>query len=126
MTGPSKVAGMRAMREARHAEQSRPGRAEKKPPRTELQREIDMMIDPPKPKEDVKPAKPAPNVATKRKKRTAEVIGKTRAGKVQISIWISDELNREMRIAMAEDGQRLESWLDMAIRQELKARVSGS
>lgn len=110
------------MREQRFKERSRPQVETKKPPKTELQREVDALIDPPKPKEDLQPAKAPKNIATKNRKRVAEAIGKSRDGKVQFSTWMPQELMREVRIAAIEDEQTIESFVDMAIRHWLEAR----
>jgi hypothetical protein len=114
---PSKTDALRAMREARF--KAPVPREAKKPPKTELQREVEAIINPPVPEPDVAPMKPAPNIATKRKKRTAEVIGKVREGKMQISAWIDADLYQELKAVVAESGMKQERWIENAIAQKL-------
>jgi hypothetical protein len=122
------------MREARHAEKSRPSREPKKPPRTELQRAVDEMIAPP-PEPEPTQYEPAPHIATKNKRRVAEVIGQSKAalgkerqasrqGKKAITIFMEVEDWKEIKNASTEEETTIQKWILAAIRQELKARVS--
>jgi hypothetical protein len=124
MTKGTKTEALRAMREARHTEQGRPSREEKKASLTDLQRAIGKMVevaDAPPP--DLKPAKPAPSVATKGKKRTAEVIGKAReagrVGKRQLNIWIEKDLATRVKVEAAQAETTLEEWVATAIEMRL-------
>ncbi len=110
------------MAERRYTERSRPPAVIAKPPKTELQREVEKIIAPPVPEPDLKPAEPAPHVATKRKKRTAEVVGRVKGGKVPLQVWFDPELAREVKIAAIEEGLSMQAWVEEAVRQELKAR----
>lgn len=111
----SKVDAIRAMREARHSERGRPSKETPKPPRTKLQREIDELIAPKQPRPDPEPAKPAPNVATKVKKQTAEVIGKVREGKRQLNVWLDDDLMKRLKIQVAASDRTLEAVVAEAV-----------
>lgn len=113
---------LREMREQRFTEKARPGVPAKKPPRTELQREIDKLISPKVSAPDLEPAKPAKNVATKSRKRVAEAVGKVREGKRQLSVWLPVDLDRDIRIAVAEDVMKLEAWVEKAFREYLAVR----
>jgi hypothetical protein len=120
---PSKTEALRALREARHTEQGRPAPEVKKPARTELQREIDAMVSPKVPTPDLKPAKPAKNVATKNKKRVAEVIGKAREGirldRRQLNIWVDKDLAARVKILAAQQETTIEEWVTTAIEMRL-------
>lgn len=45
-----------------------------------------------------------------------------RAGKKQLSVWIDAGLDRQMRIAVAEDVMRLEAWIEKVLREYLARR----
>ncbi len=110
------------MREQRYTEKARPASTTKKPPRTELQREIDKLIDPKIPAPDLQPAEPPKNVATKSRKQVAEAVGKTRDMKRQLSVWLPADLDRDVRVAVAEDVMKLEAWIEKVLREYLARR----
>jgi hypothetical protein len=121
----SKVDQVRALSEARHLRrtQQQPIPEARKPPRTELQREIDALIEPKVPAPDLKPAKPAKNIATKRKKRTAEVIGKTRQasreGKRPMTVYVDPDLAIRVKVIAAQEETTIEEWVTTAIEMRL-------
>lgn len=113
---PSKLDRQRALGEANYMRRTSPSRPEeKKPPRTELQRVVDEMVAPKTPAPDLKPAAPAKNIATKRKKRAAEVIGKAReAGRLdkrQLNVWIDQDLMTRIKVETASCGMTIEEWV---------------
>jgi hypothetical protein len=119
---------LREMREQRYTEKTRPVSATKKPPRTELQREIDKLIDPKIPAPDLQPTEPPKNVATKSRKQVAEAVGKFRASKArdmkrQLSVWLPADLDRDVRVAVAEDVIKLEAWIEKVLREYLARRA---
>mgnify|MGYP001612200470 CR=1 FL=1 len=117
---PSKTDQLRAMREQRHSEGARPPRADKKAPIPEVVREIREMIAPKEMPPDLKPARPARNVATKGKKRAAEAIGKARDGKIQVSAWLPGDLVKRVRHAAIEDEMTMERFVELALRSWLE------
>jgi hypothetical protein len=120
---PSKTEQLRQMREARHSEQARPVPEIKKPARLDLQREIDALAASKTPAPEMKPAKPAPSVATKGKKRTAEIVGKTRQasrqGKVAVTVYVSLERHKQLRHAVVDCHCTIEEWVTTAIEMRL-------
>lgn len=107
---------LREMREQRFTEKTRPAPAAKKPPRTELQHEIDKLIELKVPAPDLKPTKPAKNVATKSRKQVAEAIGKARDRKAQLSVWIDPEVIKSMKLTCVEHDYKIEAFVERAIR----------
>lgn len=123
MDKTSKTGQLRALREARITEQGRPAPAAKKLPKTELQRAVDELIAPAVPTPVLKPAKPAKNVATKNKKRAAEVMGKARQAsrldKRSITTWVDPDLATAVKVAAARDNVTIEEWVASALEMKL-------
>ena len=115
----SKTAQLRALREAQH----RPSAEQKKPARSDLQRAIDEIIAPKAPAPEALPAKPAPHVATKRKKRLAEAIGKTRPasreGKRPVMVYLEEDLALRLKIFAARSKTSMEKIVTEAIERML-------
>jgi hypothetical protein len=120
---------LKEMREARHAERSRPQREEKKAPVPEVIRELKEMIAPKPARPDPKPIKPAPHVATKRKKQTAEIVGEAKmevihkkSVKRQISIRLDAALLRKLRLSAAAHETTQEAIVGEAIAEILAGK----
>lgn len=117
MDKTSKIGQLRAMREARAEQPKLHSREDQRliP--------IEMVASPKVPTPDLKPASPAPNVATKRKKRTAEVIGKSRQasreGKRSITIYAPKDLVVRIKVIAAQQETTIEEWVTTALEMRL-------
>lgn len=110
---PSKLDQQRAMREARFTPAKKPTeRHESAQP---------LKLDPPEATEVQIFEEDADTDAFKRPTKSQERrLAAGRKGKVQLSVWIDANLDREMRIAMAEQGvKKLEDWVSHAIADRL-------
>lgn len=110
MSKDSKVAAMRAMREARHKAR---GQKVEEVSVAEVMEQQGHPI--PVSKSQAK------RLAAGRAAKESEEAGK-RVGKKVITVYVDPELHKEVKIAAAEEDAKVEAWVEAAIRQELKAR----